>query len=148
MQFPRRLVLKPSPSLALLLALMLLAALGSLVPLDIPLWMKLAGAGAAAISSGTAMRRHAFLAAKGATRELILHEDGTVEAARADPDIISAGVSSQSTVFPWLVVLLLEVPGSRTLFPVLILRDSLSPEEFRVLQAWLRWKAGKGATAA
>ena len=148
MLLPLRLCLKPSRLLAMLLGLMLLAALGSLVPLDLPLWSRLIAAGAAMLSVVTGIRRHAFLSSVRSIRELTLKADGTVEVAGAGLRFFPAVVSPQSTVFPWLVVLLLEVPDSRSLLPVVILRDSLPPDEFRLLRSWLRWMVKEYSTSA
>ena len=51
-----------------------------------------------------------------------------------------ATVSGQSTVLPWLIVILIDDPGSRRKQPLIILPDSLPPDERCVLRAWLRWK--------
>jgi hypothetical protein len=74
-------------------------------------------------------------------RELTLGADGSVEAASPGQNSFPAAISLQSTVFTWLVVLLLDAPGSRRRVPVVILPDSLQADEFRALRSWLRWKA-------
>jgi toxin CptA len=141
MQLPLRLALKPSRQLTIMLALLHLAALGSLFPLDLPAWPRLVAACAVILSAVTAIRRHAFLLSPYSVRELTLGADGSVEAASPGQNSFPAAISLQSTVFTWLVVLLLDAPGSRRRVPVVILPDSLQADEFRALRSWLRWKA-------
>lgn len=144
MQLPLRLTLKPSRHLSVLLALLHLAALGSLLPLDLPLWLRLIAACAVALSAVAGIRRHAFLSSSRSVRELTLAADGSVEAVSAGRSRFPAAVSLKSTVFLWLVVLLLDASGSRRLLPVVILPDSLQADEFRALRSWLRWKVKPG----
>lgn len=140
MLLPHRLVLRSSRYLAIALVLLHLAALCSLLPLDFPAWIKLALVAAIGVSVGIAVRRHALLLAAASVRELILKNDGAVEGLRHDGSRFDASVSGQTTVLPWLIVMLLELPGSRRLHPLLILPDSLPAEDRRILRAWLRWK--------
>jgi toxin CptA len=140
MRFPLRLALKPSRHLAVMLALLHLAALGSLFSLDLPAWLRLIAACAVILSAVSATRRHALLLSPYSVRELTLGADGSVEATSPVRNSFPAAISPQSTVFPWLVVLLLDAPGSRRLVPVVILPDSLQADEFRALRSWLRWK--------
>ncbi len=140
MHLPHRLVLQSSFLLAVALALLHLAALASLVPLLLPSWLKLAITATVALSGFFAIRRHALLLAAPSVRELTLKADGAVEGMRYDGGRIEARVSTQTTVLPWLIVMLLELPDSRLLHPLVILPDSLPAEEGRVLRAWLRWK--------
>ena len=140
MQLPLRLKLQPSRSLAALLVLLHLAALAGLVPLDFPPWLKLLAGAAVSASAVASIRRHASLTAPGSVRELVLLADGSIEGERRGRSF-TAAVSRQSTVFPWLVVLLLEAPAWFRPLPVVILPDSLPPDEMRALRSWLRWKA-------
>ena len=144
MQLPLRLTLKPSRRLTVLLALLHLVAFGSLLPLDLPLWLRLIAACGVVLSAVAGIRRHAFLSSPRSVRALTLAADGSVEAASAGRSF-PAAVSLQSTVFPWLVVLLLDVPGSSRLLPVVILSDSLQTDEFRALRSWLSWKVKPGS---
>jgi hypothetical protein len=140
MLLPHRLEIRTSPSLALMLALLHLAAFGSLLPLDIPVWLKLALAAAIAASLGVSIRRHALLKAASSIRELVLKADGAVEGLRKDGGRFDARVSGQTTSLSWLIVMLLELPGSRRLHALVILPDALPAEDGRILRAWLRWK--------
>ncbi|MBI4987415.1 MAG: hypothetical protein HZC23_01220 [Rhodocyclales bacterium] len=139
MHLPRRLVLRSSRSLAIALALLHLAALASLLPLLLALWLKLALAAVIAVSACISIRRHALLLAASSIHELVLKADGTVEGVRNEGGRLEAKVSGKTTVLPWLIVILLVLPGSRRLLPLVILPDSLPTEEERFLRAWLRW---------
>lgn len=141
MLLPHRLEIRSSPYLVLVLALLHLAALGSLLPLQIiPVWLKTALAAAIAVSLGVSIRRHALLQAASSIRELVLMADGALEGLRNDGGRFVARVSGQTTSLSWLVVMLLELPGSRRLHPLVILPDALPAEDGRILRAWLRWK--------
>jgi len=71
---------------------------------------------------------------------LILKQDGSLiwctEGSEAFPGLLIGG-----TVFSWLVVLRvrLEGPGTGQIKVLLALKDSLSANDFRRLQVWLRW---------
>jgi hypothetical protein len=140
MLLPHRLVFRPSSALALWLSLLHLAALVCLLPLSIPIWLKVTTGFAVAVSFACALRRHALLVARASIRELVLKADGVVVGIRQDGEPFEAKVSGQSAVLPGLIVILLELPGSRRLHPLLVLSDSLCAEDLRILRAWLRWK--------
>lgn len=140
MLLPHRLEFHYSPCLAMALALLCLSALASLLPLQIPAWYKLALAAAIGVSVGISVRRHALLLAASSIRQLILKADGSIEGQRNDGGQFDARISGQTTILSWLIVMLLELPGSRRLHPLVILPDSLSVEDRRILRAWLRWK--------
>ncbi len=123
-----------------MLALLHLAALGSLVPLNIHIWLKLALASAIMASLGMSIRHHALLLTTSAICELVLRDDGSIEVRRNDGRQFEASVSGQTAVLPWLIVMLLQLPGSRRLQPLLILPDSLPEEDDRILRSWLCWK--------
>ena len=140
MLLPHRLVLRSSRYLAIALVLLHLAAMACLLPLDFPAWLKLALVAAIGVSVGTAVRRHALLLSAASIRELVLMRDGAVEGLRHGGNRFGASVSGQTTVLPWMIVMSLELPGSRYLLPLVILPDSLPAEDGRILRAWLRWK--------
>lgn len=140
MLLPHRLEFRASRLLALALALLHLCALGSLLPLQISLWLKFALAVPIALSLCAAVRRHALHLSPSSVREILLKADGTVEGCRRDGGRFEATVSGQTTVLPWLIVMLLEHPHSRQLQPVVILPDALPEEDGRILRTWLRWK--------
>ena len=139
MLLPHRLEIRSSHWLALVLSLLHLAALGSLLPLQIPVWLKLALAAAIVASLGVSVRRHALLQASSSIRGLTLKGDGTVEGLRLDGGRFDAKVSKHTTDLSLLIVILLEQPESRRLRPLVFMPDSLPLEDARVLHAW-RWQ--------
>ncbi|HWV17609.1 MAG TPA: protein YgfX [Rhodocyclaceae bacterium] len=73
---------------------------------------------------------------------LLLRADGCVELLQDDTEAVPAHVSQDSVVWPWLVVLHLEMEqGGRrawVLFP-----DGLAgADAHRQLRLWLRWRSG------
>ncbi len=142
MLLPHRLVLPPSRSLAMVLVIAHMIALAclTLVSLPFPPWLELTLATLVAVSAGISIRRHALRQAGSSIRELTLKADGTVEAVHYGGGRFDARVSGQSTALPWLIVILLELPGVRRFDPLVILPDALPVEDGRILRAWLRWK--------
>ncbi len=140
MFLPHHLEFRASIKLAMVLTALHLAALAALLPLHIPVWIRLALAAAVAVSFAISIRRHALLLAAGSIRELNLKTGGMIEGQRKDGKHFEATVSGQTTLLPWLIVLLLQTPGSKRPYPMVILRDSLPAEDGRILRAWLRWK--------
>lgn len=140
MLLPHRLEIRTSLYLALMLALLHLAALGSLLPLALPVWLRWTLAAALAASFAAAVRRHALHQAASSVRELVLKADGSIEGLRNDGVRFDAAVSGRTAVLSWLIVILLEMPGRRRLHPVVLLPDALTAEDWRMLRSWLRWK--------
>ncbi len=140
MQFPLRLELRPSRLLAVLLCLLHLAALLGLIPLPLPFWLKLLLAGVIAAAGIASLRDKALRISSISVRELILKADGTVEGTLEDGSRFEAKVSRHSVLWPWLIVMLLERPGSSPPHSLIVLPDCLAAGELRALRSWLRWK--------
>ncbi|HMM54327.1 MAG TPA: hypothetical protein PKC23_04835 [Candidatus Desulfobacillus sp.] len=140
MLLPHRLEIRPSPYLTLLLLLLHLAALASLLPLDLAVPLRLAMAAVILASLFFSVRRHGLARAPDSIRGLLLREDGTLEGRQNDGALFDATVSRQSTLLPGLVVLLLQAARRRPRVLVL-LPDALAADEARLLRAWLRWKS-------
>ncbi|MBS3916496.1 MAG: hypothetical protein KGZ31_02250 [Sulfuritalea sp.] len=122
------------------LALLHLAALASLVLLPFPVWLRFGLATTIVVSSFISIHRHAMRRAAASIRVLVLNDDGTIHGVKNDGGRFDAKVAGQSTVFHWMVVILLELPGSRRFHPLIILPDALPTEDGRILRAWMRWK--------
>lgn len=145
MQLPLTLSLRPSRRLAFLLTLAHLFAVASLfvtnrplLPLPVPGILVLAFFVFASFVwtlSGLFGRRRYV--------RLSLQRDGTLDYALKNGETGSARVDPQSTLMPWLLILLLrrregDVPGR--LSSLVLLPDTLSGEDFRQLRLWLRWQ--------
>lgn len=77
---------------------------------------------------------------------LNLQSDGQLEYHYQDGSIVTAHVESESTVMPWLVILLLRSTNGQRISLVL-LPDAVASEDFRRLRLWLRWRAKDGNPA-
>jgi len=111
----------------------------------LPSWLGLGCAVAVALCGGNALQRHALLASANSICELLLAEDGRIECLTVGGERVDARAASGSTVFPWLIVLLLAQAGGRGSWPVLLMSDSLGRRDWRHLCAWLRWHAAATA---
>lgn len=136
MQLPVTLRLKPSPILAGMLVLgHSLAALGVVLtglPRDVVLPVVILLALSLGFSLGRSVFHPPILA-------LMLKADGTLDVERRDGSCAAARVNPQTTVFPWLVALLLRAEGRN--MGVALLPDALGREGHRQLRLWLRWRA-------
>jgi len=137
-----RLELRPSWQLTILLAGLYLTTAASVSVLPFPSLLKLTCILAIVWVATASIRRHALLKTTKSFRSLVLLADGGVEALCADGECLKAEVSSYSTLFPWLIVLLLKTPTSRSSRAVLVLADSMSADELRKFKSWLRLRAG------
>jgi hypothetical protein len=83
---------------------------------------------------------------------LRLATGGGLDCLIAGNERVAAVVLADSTVFNQLIVLRMEMGDARRVTNLILLTDSMSSEEFRLLRLWLRWRgeslndsAGKGA---
>lgn len=130
--------LRPSRSLAAILAIAHGTALASLVPLDFPAWVKAALGLVILFSLGYHLRRDALLFAPASRMVLALESEEAVLVARAG-ETLAGRVSRESVVTPRIVVLNVLPQGVRLARSVVILPDSLDAESFRQLRVWLKW---------
>jgi hypothetical protein len=135
-RLPVTLVPKASPRLAgALVAAHALAAF-ALVPTGLPLAAKLALALAVCVSLIATLIRHALRPSLAA---LTLRGDGRLDLERRDGTHAEATVDRCTTVFSWLVVLLLRTEGGK--IALTLPSDALGPDQHRRLRLWLRWQA-------
>lgn len=144
MKAPRVLLLRPSIRL---LALLLAAHVG-LAILLVPLWFGAWTWGALLLAGliYSLSRQISLQLGEERITELALHEDGTLTWQRYSGLKEQLRVDPQSTLMPWLAVLLLHPvqspgrPAARRRV-LTVLPDALSAEDFRQLRLWLRWCA-------
>lgn len=134
---PLPMTVKPRPSrkLALLLVAAHFGALLTVAVIELPDWIKPALLLLIAISLWHG--RHCL----GGSRRIVsltLRDKGVAEYIRANNESGEAGISLQSTVTPLLTVVLLR--QQRRLEALVLLPDSLSPDDYRRLRLWLRWQ--------
>ena len=79
---------------------------------------------------------------------LRLAENGELGFLSPDGDLRSVTVQPDSAVFSWLIVLRVREFGQGRLHSLVLLRDSMSVEQFRLLRVWLRWLANPQAHVA
>ena len=134
MRLPHTLALHRSRHLVFLLLAVHAGALAAALLADLIPVLRSIVAVAITASAWLALRRNS-----GRVCALTLGSDGTLEVEHADGQRGRARVLAQSTVIAWVVVLLLRGEGWRE--SLTILPDSLSPDDFRALRLWLRWRA-------
>ena len=114
------------------------AVLAALLPLDLPLWAKLA----LAVVVVTSLAYHVWLdaqrAAPSSITALVLEGD-RVLLVSCDGQQLAVSISKDSLVTPWLTILNVTPLGARTTRRILILPDSMDAESFRQLRVWLKW---------
>lgn len=76
---------------------------------------------------------------------LRLAEHGELACLFADRERIAAVVLPDSTVFNQLIVLRMRIGDARRVVSLVLLPDSMSAEQFRLLRLWLRWRGESGA---
>jgi toxin CptA len=141
MQPARVIVLRPSPTLALLIALVHGGGLACLPPVALAVWIKLALAAALGVSLVLSLRRMALLRAPNAIVELVLGSDGTLQFVQENGQGGNAAVLADSAVHALMTVVRLQPEGERWARSVVVLPDSTDGEQFRRLRIWLRWQA-------
>jgi hypothetical protein len=124
-------------SLGLVAAIFLahvLAGIG-LWPAAVPLALKAAVWVALAISLAMFVRRRPVAA-------LTLNANGQLSLFRVDGSSVECRIDPATTIFPWLVVLLVKTveKTEALVLPV----DALGAEGHRQLRIWLKWKANVG----
>ena len=139
MQLPVTLRLKSSSALAVALVLAHCLALLGLMPTSLPPSAKFLIGLVLVLSLGFSLWRHAV---RRPIVALTLKADGHLEVERRDGTIVEAHVHPHTTVFPWLVVLLLKLEG-RTI-ALTLPADALVVGDHRQLRLWLRWKVAQG----
>ncbi|MFA7270387.1 MAG: protein YgfX [Sterolibacterium sp.] len=137
MQLPVTLPLHPSRQLATLLLVAHAGAVSVLVVVSPPVWIGLIFLPAIVWYAWRTRRR-----THGSARiaHLVLRADGRLEYIRVNGESGEALIHPHTTVMPQLTVLLLRM--GRRIESLVLLPDSLSAENFRLLRLWLRWQAG------
>jgi hypothetical protein len=111
-------------------------ALAGAILTRLPLVLIVSAAALLCVSLTLTLRRSVF---RLPLRELVLKADGLLEAIEPDGASNMAQVDRQTTVFPWLIALLLRIDGRKV--ALVLPPDALGREGHRQLRLWLRWKA-------
>ena len=94
----------------------------------------------AAIAASAVRTLRQFLKKSGAIVSLRMERGGALSLQTSDRDWHEAHVLGTTFVSPYLTILNLKCPDSSRARHVIVLPDSASPEEFRLLRVWLRWQ--------
>jgi toxin CptA len=132
--------LKPSGYLTLLLSAAHAIALGLVIVLPLPIGLKLVAALVICISPVFYLRRNARLAAPNSIIALEVKEDCTCAIETRSGKRLDCIVLPTSYVSASLTILNLKAEGEMLARHVVILPDSINPEDFRKLRVLLRWK--------
>jgi hypothetical protein len=79
---------------------------------------------------------------------LRLSERAGLDCILSGGDRISVQIFPDSTAFSQLLVLRLRFGDTRRVKNLVLLPDSISSEQFRVLRLWLRWQTSEGAATS
>ena len=138
MRLPVTLVLRPSLTLAVALLFIHGLAVIVVAPTVLPLAVKLALWTALAFSAWRSIAIHALRRSARAVAALTLRSDGNPEIEYRNGEHIHVQVDGRTTVFPWLVVLLMNREGR--ILALTLPRDALEADAHRQLRLWLRWR--------
>ena len=106
---------------------------------SLSLWVKAALLAAVCVSAWLTLKRQ-----RGPRRlvGLTLRSDGWLEFSRQDGSRGESRIHPQTTVTPFMTVLLLRQEGR--IEALVLFADAVGGEDFRLLRLWLRWRtAGK-----
>jgi hypothetical protein len=106
---------------------------------DLPLAAKAALWGVLAFSVWRGISIHALRRGERAVMALTLRSDGKLEIEVRSGERIEVQVDGRSTVFSWLVVLLLKREGRTE--ALTLPHDALGSSAHRLLRLWLRWRS-------
>ena len=132
--------LKPSGYLTLLLSVAHTIAIGLVLALPLPIELKLVTTLVFCVSLVFYLKRNARLAAPNSIIALEVKEDCTCAIETRSGKRLDCILLPTSYVSVSLTILNLKADGEMLARHVVILPDSLNPEDFRKLRVLLRWK--------
>ena len=133
--------LRPSWTLAAILAVAHGAAIAAVVAVEMPLWITFVAI-AALFANLVVELRHALLRMPDSVVALEVNSDDALAIHLRRGGWRECEVLGNTYVVSFLVILNLRETLSRSARRVVILPDSIDAEDFRQLRVWLRWKAG------
>ncbi len=142
MQFPITIGLHRSSFLGRALLLVHAVALGTVLGVPWPPALQGAVAVGLGLSAWVGWRR---CAPPVSTLRLLADGRLEVQAASRAP-VVAADLAPYAVVHPWLTVLRLRVEGRG--LTLIVVADSLLPDDFRRLRVWLRWRADFSGAAS
>lgn len=132
--------INPSRQLALLLCIAHAAAAGASLVADAAIGVKVTAVLLIAVSCGISLYGPALLRSGKAIVALELAADGSLTFRTRRGEWHEGRLLDSSFVTPYLTVLNVAAAGSALTRHVVILADSVAPDDFRRLRVWLRWR--------
>lgn len=136
---PIHLELRPSVGLTCLLGLFVSMNLLVLLLLPMAAAIKIALIGVVMATGVRAVRQHALLLSTTAVISVRVDHESRLRLTLKDGRQYDARVLASSFVASYLTVLQLKVAEQRWPVALIILPDSVIPEQFRELRVWLKW---------
>lgn len=136
MQLPITVKLRSSRNLVLLLVAAHWGALLAVTLVELLVWTKLALLLLIVISVWNCRK---FWYGARRINFLTLRDEGVLDYTRVNGETGQASIHPQSTVTPWLTVILLRQEGR--LEALVLLPDALDKDDYRHLRLWLRWRS-------
>jgi toxin CptA len=126
--------------LTTILAFAHVAAIAATLLVDIPMPVKAMGAAGLAAYWLVFIRRQFLLLTPDSAMAIEISSDNQLSIQTRRGEWGEYNVLGNTYVTPWLTVLNLRQSGGRATRRIVILPDSVDPEDFRKLRVWLRWK--------
>jgi toxin CptA len=135
-----RISLRRSGLLAAILILAHACAVGLVLMVELPQWLKLAAASVLTFQCVLLVYRRALLRGAQAVLALEVASDHRFNIQMRSAGWQACDVLGSTYVTPYLTVMNLHLAGERMARHVVLLPDSLDRDDFRKLRVWLKWK--------
>jgi len=135
--------LRPSWTLAAILAAAHGAAIAAVVVVEMPPWLTFVAI-AALFANLVLELRHALLRMPDAIVGIEISSDDVLSVQTRRGEWLESEVLGSSYVVSFLAILNLRETASRKSRRVVVLPDSMAAEDFRQLRVWLRWGRERG----
>jgi hypothetical protein len=134
-----RIELRSSGYIATVVIATHVAAIATILPLDLPIAAKVVLAVLIVVSMAHAIWHNALLWSRGAFTALELRETGEVTVQTGDGEWHDARILGTSYASPTLSAINLRMADARLARHILVVADNCDPEQFRLLRVYLRW---------
>ncbi|HYH42986.1 MAG TPA: protein YgfX [Burkholderiales bacterium] len=135
-----RVTLESSRWLTIVLTTVHAGSVALLIPLGLPLWMKLALAAAIAVGLAHSLRRHALRRSASAFTGIELRDEDRAAVRTRDGKWHDARILPTTYVSPVLTIINLKLAQQSRPRHAVIVPDSVRADDFRALRVSLRWR--------
>jgi toxin CptA len=135
-----RVTLKSSPYLTIVLTTAHVACAALLIPLEMPLWLKVSMAFVLTLSLVHSLVEHALRRGRSSLIGLELRDEDRAAVQTPDGEWHDARVLPTTYVSPVLTVINLRIPPAILARHAVIVPDAIRAEDFRQLRVSLRWR--------